>query len=76
VDEKVKGAVFARGPGGVFTSSQIARQLREHEDDVIAVLDELVGDGWLSKATTNVRWTVGENAAPPVPVILYRNPLG
>jgi len=75
VNEKVRGAVAARGPGGVFTSSQIARQLRELEEDVIAVLDELVADGWLRKATTNVPWTVEENTAMPVPLILYRNPL-
>jgi hypothetical protein len=74
VDEKVRGAAAARGPGGVFTSSQIARQLRELEDDVIAVLDDLVADGWLRKATTSAQWVVEEDTAMSVPVILYRNP--
>jgi hypothetical protein len=75
MDEKVRGAVAARGPGGVFTSSQIARQLQELEDDVIAVLDDLVADGWLRAATKSVEWTVGETTTPPVTVTLYRNPL-
>jgi len=75
VDENVRGAVAARGPGGIFTSSQIAWQLRKLEDDVIASLDELVADGWLKKATTSVECTVGEDPTPPITVTLYRNPL-
>jgi hypothetical protein len=75
IGDRVRGTVFARGPGGVFTSSQIARQLHEFEDDVIPLLERMVADGWLRKTTTSVEWTAGE-AALPVPITLYQNPLG